>query len=1723
MRKYVSFRPWIGLSLLALWLFGLAETSNADTKPIRLRNQMLATPDPEPASKARLQGGDPEVTGLYLVQLQDRLKPEWKEVLRARNVLLLRYVPEDAFVARLSGTSLAGLRSLSFVRWVGEYFPAYKVEKSLQTGAQGPGKDLAVSVLLSPAATQAETLRTVRMLRETRMGRPMHSGRILHGNVPSSQLSSLASLSSVLWVEAAPRMKLMDEVASWIVGGEPDTTNAHGTIVQDLGYDGRGVTVAVADSGLHTGEKETMHPDLAGRVDALFYYGSLQDASDEHSHGTHVAGIIAGNGATGETDESGGELIEFLDPDELPSGRKPALYGLGVAPGAHLVAQRIFDGAGNYEAPPTYEVLTHDAVRAGAVIGSNSWGDDTQGRYDLSAAEFDALVRDADADMPGSQPYILEFSAGNAGPGSQTIGSPAVGKNVIATGASQNDRPEFFLYAEGAESMADFSSRGPCEDGRIKPDVVAPGTWIASLKSAYASDENAWSPISENYLYQGGTSQAGPHVSGAAAVFVQYYRQTHNGATPSPALTKAALIHSAVDMEAWAGTGPVPNADEGWGRVDLTELVATTANLQFLDQQARLSSGQSVEKQVLVGTTAEALKVTLVYTDVPGLPAAIPALVNDLDLEVVAPDGRIYRGNQFLNGESVPDAPSADRINNVEAVRVSSPQVGQYLVRVRAHNVVEDIDGRDLPRPEQDFALVVSGDIPSPGVGTLYFNRAAFTVPDQIQIKLFDADLSAQNSVAVQLNTSSDPTGKPVVLLRAGPGGVFTNSIATTLSSEPGSGEITLVHEDLIQATYLDASPAATRTALARVDLIPPAIGMIEATNRLGNVAITWNTDEAASGTVVFGTNLPLANAITNTVLLTGQRVVISGLQTGVEYKYYVVATDEAGNRATNDNNGILFSFLPTPASTVLLVDAYVRENDLDPTEIPLTTYTDALDAAGVSYDIWDLTQPDSPSPNTNDLSPFAIVIWRTSDSFFSTSAITPAQQATLSSYVQDGGALFYCSMEALSRIGPTSFRTNILHVQSFAEDAQVPSVLGIDNEPLTSGMDMALDYTLYDNDVLQLLGIDPDVSDTFTPTTNAIPILLEPITGRIAGIKSPRPGSDSKGRVVFFSFPFDTLPERGDAPNNRAAVMRNVLSFLAPGLNGLGSVSFDNTAYTIPSLVTVEVSDSDLAGSKTCQITVSTSSSTGSLSLTLDETVRKGTFRGFFTLVATNEPMSAGRLPAKHGDTLRAEYADNLARGSAQALAQVDVQIPTISSVQVDPEYEQATVIWLTSKPTDALVQFGESLFLGRTAYESELSPEHEVILTGLAPGRSYFYQVVSRDRAGNTKIDDNNGKMYTFRTLQPAAPPITFDFEDGGASWAVWPGVMGEEGSVWQLGIPANGMETEAHSPTNAWASNLTGDAIDVADSRLVSPAIDLTGGNQATLRFWQSYDFSERSDLDIYEVGELYVSTNNAATWTLLDAYDEGSGGWEEIEISLTPYLGRVIRLSWYYGFFTLEPHPRPGWLIDDVTVTVTNVIRGTVVVTNNLAQASFSLSGPSTLSGRGLLTVFNDVIPGEYVTTFDPVPFFITPPPQTNVLTGTNVLALRSVYSIADTNHNGIPDSWEETYLGGVESSHPPETDSDGDHMSDYQEFMAGTNPTNNLSTLVLQPPVLGSGDTVQVAWETAPGRAYRILSSSDLRTWSAATPWIYPTTTSYSLALPIPNTARPYMLRLEASP
>ncbi len=1658
---------------------------------IQLRNAIIPT-KPSKAADQSSAAFAPQapVTGLFLIQFQGPVQPEWREQLASLGVALLEPVPTHAFVARCEQARPGVLRALPFVHWVGPYRPEHKLHRGLAEQAKGRAADksLDVAILVASRVPPGEVAEVRRAFAAIRQESNHRSGPILRGRIPVGRLEALARSEAVLWIEPAPEMKLYDEIASKIVAGDggPNTL-----LTESLGFDGTGVRIAVADSGLHNGDAASMHPDLLGRTPAFFWYGNLTDAADEHSHGTHVAGIVAGNGATGEVDEFG------------------ALYGLGVAPGADIIAQRLFDAVGGYEPPSSFDRMTRDAVRAGADIGSNSWGDDTQGRYDLSAREFDMLVRDADWLAEGDQPYILEFSAGNAGPGTQTIGSPAVAKNVIATGAVENDRADFLIYADGPDAMADFSSRGPCEDGRIKPDVVAPGTWIASLQSASATDQYAWSPISPNYQYQGGTSQAGPHASGAAAVFVQFYRQTHTNATPSPALVKAALINSAVDCYDEFGTGPVPNNDEGWGRIDLVELLDSARTYQYLDQSVPLATGQQYEQRILVDTQDEPLKITLVYTDAAGFPGAIPALVNDLDLEVVGPNGRVYRGNSFANGESVPDTVASDDRNNVEAVHLWTPLPGEYVIRVRARNVVTDARA-DTPGLDQDFALVVSASIAPPGTGILTFDRLRYRAPDQMRLALVDHDLAGAPTATIVLSSTTEPTPETLVLQASGASGTFTGVVATVTGPAVPDGRLQVSHGDVIQARYQDAAPPATRLFTATADLLAPVISNLHVTNRFGRAEVRWTTDEPASSIVRYGSNLPLSLSITSATFTTTHAVPLTGLISGTTNFFFIVCADLAGNGVTNDNNGGLFVVVPPRAPAILMVDGFVEDFLLEPPD--LGNYTRCLDQLGLSYDVWKIET--EPRPITAaDLRPYRAVLWRLPEFSLSRPTFTAAERTAIIDYLNGGGGLFVASMEAASRLddtGAQAFRKEVLHIADFDVDAGVPDAEGVPDDPIGDGLFFALDYTF------DYSGFD--FSDTLTPGPNAAGILYKGGTGKYAGIRFPRAGVDSPGRVVYLGFPFDAIPADELPPSDRTSLMRRILVFLAPGLNGEGSIAFDRGAYTIPSQVTLEIADSDLEGQAQTTATFYTAAQSSGTPLTLAATTRPGIFRATVSLSATNSGSPAPEFIVQDGETIRATYFDSSLNTLVTAQALIETNPPSISFVSATPGYVDALISWETSELADTTVQFGESPLLGRSTASDELTDYHEISLYQLQPDRTYYFRVISRDLAGNVAVDDNGGQLYTFRTLAPLQPPWFDDLEQGGTNWVVYTPEESEIG--WQLGQPSPLFGTTANSPVNCWAANLNSSFISQVESYLISPAIVLTGGNKAVLRFAQTYDFTYPFEFDIFHAGEVLLIPNDALAPITLAEYSDDLADWHEVELDLSPYLGKVVYIAWHYFMLSFDPWPRMGWMVDDIAVTVSNVQPGTLVITNNLWQAGYSLAGPLSTNGGGRFLALSNAPPGSYTIEYADLSFYQKPAAQTQVLAEGGTVIFHGLYTWADANANGIPDGWEQRYFGNVSSYRSDTTDTDGDGMADYAEFVAGTDPHSPPRAFKLLARQTSSS-TLRLEWSSVPGQQYRVFQTTNFLAWTPYAAWFEATSTVSRLDIPIPTGAAQTFYRVQA--
>jgi hypothetical protein len=200
----------------------------------------------------------------------------------------------------------------------------------------------------------------------------------------------------------------------------------------------------------------------------------------------------------------------------------------------------------------------------------------------------------------------------------------------------------------------------------------------------------------------GGTSSSTPLVAGAAAIVRQYFTDIEGFAAPSSALIKGTLINGAVDMSGEYGypngaAEPIPNEHEGWGRVDLMNSLFPPSpyELDFIDIDENnglhpVNNPDDVYYYEVNGDPTLPIKISLVWTDREGAPHS-GGLVNDLDLEVESPDGKIYKGNNFVNGWSQDDPLYHDGFNNVENVYIqSTAQCGMYRIKVSLETIGTD-------------------------------------------------------------------------------------------------------------------------------------------------------------------------------------------------------------------------------------------------------------------------------------------------------------------------------------------------------------------------------------------------------------------------------------------------------------------------------------------------------------------------------------------------------------------------------------------------------------------------------------------------------------------------------------------------------------------------------------------------------------------------------------------------------------------------------------------------------------------------------------------------------------------------------------------------------------------------------------------------------------------------------------------------------------------------
>ncbi len=441
------------------------------------------------------------------------------------------------------------------------------------------------------------------------------------------------------------------------------------------------------------------------------------------THGTAVASIVAGNYPPAAT-------YDFED---------------GHAPAASLINENLGLAAGCIP-PDLYNSIYLPSWSLLAKIHANGFGTQKIGCSPTGPEPYCAGAEQTDRFVWDHKDFLITIGAGNEGAQEQlgNIRCQAQAKNLISVGASWNGMD--------ANKMANYSSRGPACDGRLKPTLVAPGGGSNTVSPLCVARSSCTNPLLcplgcdgdeyNRYVFWSGTSFAHPAVAGSAALVRQYFTEgwyptgtkvAGNALSPSAALIKAVVINGAVEMtDASAyeecipcqecpppGCQPVrkyPNKVQGWGRVLLDNslfFAGDSRKLTIFDESIGFgAAGEEKEYRIQVTDSALPLEATLVWSDYPGAVGASPSLVNNLNLVVRDPSCSVFNGNNFWEGQSITGG-SSDTLNVEEAVWRTSPALGVWSVSIRAANIVN---------ATQPFALAVTG-----GTGSVLANPPRVT------------------------------------------------------------------------------------------------------------------------------------------------------------------------------------------------------------------------------------------------------------------------------------------------------------------------------------------------------------------------------------------------------------------------------------------------------------------------------------------------------------------------------------------------------------------------------------------------------------------------------------------------------------------------------------------------------------------------------------------------------------------------------------------------------------------------------------------------------------------------------------------------------------------------------------------------------------------------------------------------------------------------------------
>ncbi|MFH1417256.1 MAG: S8 family serine peptidase, partial [Planctomycetota bacterium] len=646
----------------------------------------LSAQSPADVAQAMARHASPGESRHMVVQFSGPIGPEVRVKMKEAGAELLAYLGDNAFFVSLSPKAvdvgavsrIAALRAASLIARdfklhailaEGE-IPDWAVVGMTDAGDSKPAEEIVGAYVLFHRDVSLDAVGTgICQKHGATIRSTLRSINGLVIELPYSRIADLADEDCVQWIEPPlPRFSPVNDSNRALV-------EANDVQAAPYNLDGSGITVLVYDGGT----ARSTHVDFQGRL-------TVHDGSGTNYHSTHVAGTIGGAGVAN------------------------AAYK-GMAPGTTMLSYGFqYDGSDIflYSNPGDIEDDYDEAINTyGAEIANNSIGTNTetngfdcaiQGNYGATAQLLDEIVRGDSSNPKFTEPFRIVWANGNERQGSRcdvegygdyySTAPPACAKNHITVGAVNSNN----------DSMTSFSSWGPTDDGRLKPDISAPGCQSNGDYGVTSTDDAS----DTAYYTLCGTSMAAPTVTGCAALLMEDFKVQY------PALPmfrnstlKTWLAHTAVDR---GNTGP--DYQFGYGSVRIKAAIDFMRTGLFFEDQ--LTQSNTVTRTVTVSPGDPELRITLAWDDVPGTPNVNPSLVNDLDLRVYSPS--VVRHYPWTLNPGSPSSAAVrtqeDHLNNIEQVLVNSPEAGTWTIEVYGYSV---------PQGPQSFSLVGA---PATGFGT---------------------------------------------------------------------------------------------------------------------------------------------------------------------------------------------------------------------------------------------------------------------------------------------------------------------------------------------------------------------------------------------------------------------------------------------------------------------------------------------------------------------------------------------------------------------------------------------------------------------------------------------------------------------------------------------------------------------------------------------------------------------------------------------------------------------------------------------------------------------------------------------------------------------------------------------------------------------------------------------------------------------------------------------